>query len=122
MTWSYSQGALAGTVLEIDVTVPLTMRKQGVLSQIVKKGVEKFNPTTIKGTWKANYNGAPSTNYVKYQENIAAGMSPEAAALATPTGRAATNSGFGGTPKVTPTEGQINVEFTPTPTSTNVGG
>lgn len=89
------------------------MRNRGALNATFQTAVDLFNPTYIHGTWKKNFNGAPSTNYLIYKSNLET-MTKTDAALSTPSGRAAANSGYGGTPIVDDTkDGVINVKFTP---------
>ncbi|WP_435261229.1 hypothetical protein [Tenacibaculum sp. nBUS_03] len=105
----------SGLKLELDITVPEKMRGQGVLEAIMKAAVNKFKPTTVKGTWKANFNGKPSTNYKVFMKNKKT-MSLEDAAFSTPTGKAAQRSGFGGKPIIKESSadgGTIDVIFTP---------
>ncbi|ADR20259.1 hypothetical protein MATR_21250 [Marivirga tractuosa] len=103
-----------GSVLELDITVPESMRGQGVLKSVVEESVNKWDPSLIKGTWKSDYNGSPSTNYEVYKKyRNEDKMSMEEAALNTPTGRAAQEAGFGGKPIVEETKNTINVTFTP---------
>lgn len=98
----------------LNVTVPKELRGQGVLSAIMKAGVDRFNPARVIGTWKLDFNGAPSTNYTVFMEKLNEKFTKIQAAIETPTGRAASKAGFGNVDEVdTSAKGIINVIFTP---------
>ena len=82
-----------GTVLEVDIIVPVALRGKGALNHVIQKGVDMYNPTYIRGTWKKSFNGGDSVNFKVYNNNLKT-MTPEKAALNTPTGKAAQNAGY----------------------------
>ena len=100
-----------GTILEVDIIVPELLRRKGVLKAIIQKGVDKYNPVIIRGTWKKDFNKGDSVNYNIFKFNSKK-MNDVDAAFSTPTGRAAKNAGFTKAKVTELDNGTIMVDFT----------
>ena len=100
-----------GSVMEVDIVVPKELRGNGILTDVIQSGVDKFNPSVIRATWKKKFNNGDSVNYKIYQENLKT-MSATEAALNTPTGRAAQKAGFSNAIMNKTPDGIVSFDFT----------
>jgi len=82
---------------ELDIIVPKNLQGNGILSEVYRRLIKIWNPETINSTWKydpvkyKDYGGV-STNLKVFLENRSLG--DNAAAFATPSGKAAKANGF----------------------------
>ncbi len=89
-------------ILSLDINIPQYLQKQKLGSEIIEDAIATLKPKKVQGEWAkgSKYPGGESVNLTKYRENLAKGMSKEAAALDTPTGRMMQKNGFDGKPEI----------------------
>lgn len=108
--WLGSDGYLYGSII-----IPKQLRGQKIYKSIIKEASNHYKPKGMKGIWNKPEPGdpIPETNYEVFQQLRKQGYSNSAAALDTPTGRAARNAGFEKVKNVQidPTDGSISATF-----------
>ncbi len=103
-------------ILEMHLLIPSNLQQQKLGTNIFKRAIIDYNPSKVKGNWKtANvYDGGESINLTIFKQKLADGLTPQAAAFETPTGKILKQNGFGGTPTIiTNTADEVVVHFNP---------
>jgi len=101
LTWAYVDNKQVGFFeydmnggVSIELNIPNELKGKGVGSAIFREAVDEAD--SFKGLWvrKDIYDSGISDNLVEFNSNVASGMTDEAAAWATWSGRQATKNGF----------------------------
>ena len=103
-------------ILEFHLNIPQQLQQQGLASEIIKKGIQDYMPSKIKGWWlkKNIYETGESTNLTIFKQKLREGLSPENAVFETPTGKIMKENGFGGKPNIIKnTEEEVIIHFNP---------
>ncbi|WP_159439337.1 ParB N-terminal domain-containing protein [Tenacibaculum agarivorans] len=103
-----------GTLIH-TVDLPKYLREQKIAAEILRRGIEKYNPIEIEETWGVtNINHSDvSTNLSVYLSEIQKGKTRKEAAFSTPAGKLAKQNGYSGVPVfMLDTKARIDVLFT----------
>ena len=89
-------------IMTLSLKIPGYLQKQGIASVVLENAIGKYKPKFIRGKWYAQdaYDNGESVNLTVFYQKIQEGLSPQNAAMETPTGKIVKMNGFDGVPEI----------------------